>query len=471
MRLDYITSAVQGLSPINDFADFCLTPVRTLFEDHTYQVIYARDGSIDEVHVVAQTTGIAANKVFALLLIVIVIPLAIGLLLKVVVICDGTLDEYVRIEEVINSYGKGTDVRQQWAPIGKGYAIDPEGLARVPTPIKAAPSDDPVVIEAYPLTKFLQVWDEVGSTRGDYRARRDALEYWLTSQVPYENQYTHIASDQVPAAKIQLGSELRGILQAFDSGSTSEVREWAIIKLIDGAAVCSPTWLEETHEVYQDLLSGSFEDKALRVVQKFKENILKYIVQHVKHHQWHSVNPFRYQNGAALGLVMDNLDNDSAYNRATLVLTVQEFLNEYHVDRLICFVVEELNHAKRSDQIADFLAEVVKQNDDPAQYVREHFFRPLSQNEFALWLNRNPRLREQYEGALRNVQTVTADPSSSADDIAFAESLPKMLALNARTQLNIEGATAILHHLGVIREGGGKLSSWHVPEAARDWKF
>jgi len=450
MRLDYLTTAVQGINPVNDAADFCFTPLRTLFGGRTFQVVYTGQGQIDAIHLMAERVDTFATKALALLLLVTVVPLLIGVVCKALSLA---YNEYAVIEEVINSHGKGTDAKQMWEPLGKGYAIDPKGLALVPAPIKLMKLDAHTRLE-----RLVNVWDEVGKDRDDYRTIRDQLSYWITIQVPNEYQYIRIPYHQLGATKAQLQQELSSILQLFeeDKEVSNDVKVWAIVKLVEGAlAPCTPTWVETTHDVYLDLFTGSFQDKVLRIVQKYKENLLMYLMQHVKQTvSWHAINPFRQQHGRELGLVMENVNKDDAARAyyPDEVLTKDEFLEAYRVDHLISFVQHELNHAKRTDRIVEFLIEALERSlggdvSGRTQYIREQFLSPLSQEEFDGWLKDYPKKQAQYQAAVQDAATATPDNQE------FARDMIKMFVLDARTELNTQGAIAILHALGVIQNG------------------
>jgi hypothetical protein len=449
VTLNYFVDSVQNANCVNDAADFFLTPLRELFDGRTYEAVYKWDGSIDRVREVAERVDFfAQNKIFAVLLVLTIVPVVLGLALKIVAALGDADVEYDRVQRWINAQPRppqpdGPQVEHlqgksfgQCYQLGKTrYALSLANMGAVPAPVaEPEPLDPALAAQIYPLTKLAEVWDAVAwsdeaRTRrpAEYNAVRATLVrvpnqienragYWAM-----KNDLSHAENQQlIERTHDEMVNNITGILKSFDSGASVAEKYDTLVGLAAAADVCTPTLHEKAQEYHHKLLPGrTLEDKILAMVQQLKGNICLYLLQKAGH-SWHAMNDIRDKYGKALGLSKGSADVDKRYGAD---LSMGTFFGEFTVAAVITYVQTELNKFNFVDQMTQFFAQHIQMGDkcgiqelvpqeldsdgDPKAFVPlKAFFSPVPQAQVDKWMSLpgNAKQKKQYDEACAELQ-------------------------------------------------------------------
>src|SRR6185437_9767894 len=102
MNVGFYTTAVRGAGTLNDMADVCLSPVRTLLsKDLSQEKVYHYLGSSHYlVETVASRVDTAVQRVFAAMAVSLFFPLvAFGVILKSLAAYNGAKEPYASIRK------------------------------------------------------------------------------------------------------------------------------------------------------------------------------------------------------------------------------------------------------------------------------------------------------------------------------------------------------------------------------------
>jgi hypothetical protein len=316
-------------------------------------------------------------------LVLTVVPIALGLVIKLVAALGGAEAEYTKVQQWIHANKvQRPSVDVPVVVDGVSYCLDPSGVALVPPPLKNIEINDEDR-QFYDIARYFEIFKEVYWVDDEHTIRpldyysKQAVFLGLKQQVMDTSTYWLTPEDLRDEIQAQIIARLEGILVAFDRGATHQAKVEALCKIADAAIVCTPTIIEATEDVYGRLSGRPFKDTIIAYAQALRENIVLMTVQ-LKGAAWHSVNPVRYLYGVELGLKRELMDQDDGWFYWQRPMTVEEFLAKYTVHALVSYVQTELNKYNLADAIVEFFRENDPRVENEEIDVRERFFEPVS---------------------------------------------------------------------------------------------
>lgn len=189
---------------------------------------------------------------------------------------------------------------------------------------------------------------------------------------------------------------LGGILDVLEEDPTKRYKtDYILSQLQEAMSACPPTWAEKARFLYEELLdANTAEQKLLREVECYKEDIILWLFQHILDvRQWHVLNSVREDLGRELGLratlaktdIYQNMFHYTHY--ASKWFTRWYFWYRYsNANDLIEAITERINFKDYDQQYYEFFRtqlvekhittrenEVVT-DEATTDYIAEHFY-------------------------------------------------------------------------------------------------